>query len=226
MIWGGMVKSTSLDYPGHLACVLFSAGCNLRCPWCHNGSLVLNPRANLDSETVFSFLAKRRPVLSGVVISGGEPTLHDDLPQVIARIKKLGYLIKLDTNGTNPHMITKLIDEGLIDYLAIDVKTLPHLYQNVAGTKIDERAFLQTLDQSRRIPHEYRLTVVPGLNDTLDVKAYGALIDDGPLYLQGFRKSESLLDGGFAAHRDCPYATLQRLKRELSLVIHGKVSIR
>jgi pyruvate formate lyase activating enzyme len=120
----GLNKMTLLDYPKHLAALLFLGGCNMRCPFCQNASLVVDPGSQpvISEEELFSYLSKRRNILEGVCISGGEPTLHPDLPQLIERIKVLGYLVKLDTNGTNPDMLKYLVRDHLIDYVAMDIK--------------------------------------------------------------------------------------------------------
>ena len=122
----GIQKMTLLDYPGKCACTVFLAGCNLRCPFCHNASLVLSsPEPAMRDEEFFSFLKKRKGLLDGVCITGGEPTLRRDLPDFIRRIRDMGYLIKLDTNGSNPAMLEKLLEEKLLDYVAMDIKNCP-----------------------------------------------------------------------------------------------------
>ena len=143
MIIAGLQKLTLVDYPEKLACTVFLAGCNFRCPWCYNPELVLPEKIKNNSQIskkgFFDFLKYRISLLDGVVICGGEPTLNNDLPIFCKEIKKMGYLIKLDTNGSNPEMIKNLIDEKLIDYIAMDVKAPKEKYKEATGTKIDIR---------------------------------------------------------------------------------------
>ena len=137
MLLKGLQKLTLLDYPGKMAATVFVGGCNFKCPFCHNASLVLGERvsesATLPEEEFFAFLNKRKNILEGVCVSGGEPTLHPDLPDLLREIKARGFDVKLDTNGTNPEMLSRLIDEGLVDYVAMDVKNSPERYGETAG---------------------------------------------------------------------------------------------
>ncbi len=130
----GMQKLTLLDYPGHVGAVLFLDGCNFRCPFCQNGSLVLAPEAlpQISREELFRFLEKRRGILEGICVTGGEPTIHRELPELIRAIRDFGYLVKLDTNGTNPSMLARLLEEGLLDYAAMDIKA-GHLHYGAAS---------------------------------------------------------------------------------------------
>ena len=131
----GLQKVTLLDYPGEIACTVFLGGCNFRCPFCHNGSLVLADRMgeSISLDEFFAFLNSRRGRLQGVCVSGGEPTLHSDLPELLKEIKARGFLVKLDTNGTNPEMLSSLISDGLVDYVAMDIKNSPKKYLKTAG---------------------------------------------------------------------------------------------
>lgn len=169
MYIGGLQKLTLLDYPGHIACTVFTAGCDFRCPFCHNSSLVLpeafGPRIEVDE--LLSFLQKRRGILDGVAITGGEPLLHADLPELLRQIKALGFLIKLDTNGTFPDRLEALIAEGLVDRVAMDIKNSPALYGETVGVPgLD----LTAVDRSRalllegRVEYEFRTTVVRPLH--------------------------------------------------------------
>ena len=130
MIIQGLQKLTLLDYPGKLAATVFLGGCNFRCPFCHNSSLALAPGASgvLSEESVINFLAERRPKLNAVCISGGEPTMYADLPSFIYRLKDLGFSVKLDTNGYRPHVLKKAVREGLVDYVAMDIKNSKEKY--------------------------------------------------------------------------------------------------
>ncbi|MBW1769313.1 MAG: anaerobic ribonucleoside-triphosphate reductase activating protein, partial [Deltaproteobacteria bacterium] len=126
MLFGGLQKSSLIDYPGKLSCVLFLSGCNFDCPYCHNPGLVkgrFSDHAQFEEKTVYDFLEKRRGFLDGVVVSGGEPTLQKDLVSLCEKLKEMGYPVKLDTNGSRPQVLRSLIDEGLVDYIAMDIKT-------------------------------------------------------------------------------------------------------
>ena len=145
----GLNKTTLLDYPEHVAATVFTGGCNFRCPFCHNGGLVLEPHKQplILEEDVLSFLKKRKGVLSGVCITGGEPTLQKDLAEFIRKIKELGYLVKLDTNGYRPEMLEELFTEGLLDYVAMDIKTSLENYAVVSGVKnIDTDVIKESAD--------------------------------------------------------------------------------
>lgn len=210
MIIGGLEKLTLLDYPNHLAAIIFTSGCNFRCHYCYNPMLVL-PRKGKDvenkedlssiaSEDLFLFLKERFGRLEGVVITGGEPTLHADLPDFIKKIKKLGYLVKLDTNGTNPGMLEKLIKAKLIDYLAMDIKSDADNYEKAVGVKVN----FQNLQKSAKIimtsglPYEFRTTMVPGLVNKEIFLAMGAFIKGAKKwYLQNFKSDTDLVDTSF-----------------------------
>jgi pyruvate formate lyase activating enzyme len=162
---GGLQKNSLIDYPGKLSCVVFLAGCNFACPYCHNPGLVPNPAPDngvLTPEELFAFLHERRGFLDGVVISGGEPTLHADLFGFCGRIKAMGFPIKLDTNGSRPQVVQRLIQAGLVDYIAMDVKTAPTDY----AAFICAHCCAETIPASIRIvmasglPYEFRTTCV------------------------------------------------------------------
>lgn len=209
----GLNKTTLLDYPGHVAAALFIGGCNFRCPYCHNRDIVLQSKSltPFAEEDVFALLHKRRKILSGVCITGGEPTLYTDLPDLIKRIKKLGYLVKLDTNGTNPQMLQNLLQARLIDYCAMDIKNAPDKYKITAGfeesrakfdlTAIDES--VQILTHQLLIPYEFRTTVVKELHDETDLAAISRWIAGADAYfLQSYTESAGVLCDGFHAHSE------------------------
>ena len=135
----GLQKLTTSDFPGFIACIVFTQGCNLKCPYCQNSGLIPIVRDfkndSLTTEDIFEFLEKRKGILDGVVITGGEPLIHTDIDEFISKIKKIGYKVKLDTNGTNPELLKKLIDLNLIDYVAMDIKNCPNLYAETCGLK-------------------------------------------------------------------------------------------
>ncbi|MDY4788322.1 MAG: anaerobic ribonucleoside-triphosphate reductase activating protein [Bacilli bacterium] len=167
MLIGGLQKSSTIDYPSKLSCVIFTIGCNLDCFYCHNRQLIENAPL-IDEDEVLYFLKKRRHLLDGVVISGGEPTLQKDLIDFIKKVKELGYSIKLDTNGQNLKVVQNLIEEKLIDYLALDFKCLPKDQKFVLGSNNYFANILQTFHYLNRInfPYELRTTLYPTM--TLD----------------------------------------------------------
>ncbi len=171
---GGFLKFSLIDYPGKIAAVIFTQGCNFRCPYCHNPELVLpelfEPSLSLDD--ILKFLKQRRGKLEGVVITGGEPTLHNDLPDIIRAIKALGYFVKLDTNGTNPVAVRNLIEHKLIDYVALDIKAPFEKYSQLCGVKADLNNIKETIDIILKSPveYEFRTTVVKYLLTEKDVK--------------------------------------------------------
>ncbi len=201
----GLQKLTLLDYPGKLACTVFLGGCNMRCPFCHNGSLVLTSGEGImDSEELLAFLDSRRGRLQGVCVSGGEPTLHPDLPELLAEIKARGFSVKLDTNGTNPEMLYRLIADGLVDYVAMDIKNSQEKYLLTAG--INAQQVLDSVKQSASllmrgsVDFEFRTTLVSELHTTEDIESIGRwLSGDEKFFLQTYRDEGELLVGGFTA---------------------------
>ena len=173
MLIGGLQKTTLIDYPGKIACTVFTVGCNFRCPYCHNKDLLspaLFKKAKIEEisqKDFFDFLKKRKSILDGVCITGGEPTVHNDLPEFIGKMKQLGYSVKLDSNGSNPEMLEKLIKKKLIDYIAMDLKGPFDEYKKFIGTKISKMSILRSMDilVQSGLPYEFRTTVVPGLHD-------------------------------------------------------------
>jgi len=137
MVLAGLQKLTLLDFPGKVACTVFTAGCDLRCPFCHNSGLLTAPEDTIPEPEFFAFLEKRRGILDGVCVTGGEPLLQPDLPDFLARIRALGFLVKLDTNGTHPDRLVRLLESGLADYVAMDVKNCPARYGETAGAPVD-----------------------------------------------------------------------------------------
>lgn len=207
----GLQKVTLLDYPGKIACTVFLGGCNFRCPFCHNGSLVLADRMGdaIPTDRLLDFLEGRRGRLGGVCISGGEPTLHADLPDLLCKIKEMGFEIKLDTNGTNPEMLLRLINDGLVDYVAMDIKNSPAGYSVTAGVKGavlegDKGEWLDRVRQSveilmeGRVDFEFRTTLMKELHTVEDIREIGRwLAGDEKLFLQTYREEGDLIKGGF-----------------------------
>lgn len=191
----GLLKTTLLDYPEHVAATAFLGGCNMRCPFCHNWELVENAEELYTKEQFFTFLNKRKGILDGVCVSGGEPTIHPELPELIKEIKKLGYLVKLDTNGTHPDMLHYLIQEGLIDYAAMDVKSGLSSYASCCGCEASINSILKSIEilKEHRIPYEFRTTVVAELHKKNDILEIGNMLQGASKYfLQSFVPSEQV----------------------------------
>lgn len=234
MIIGGLQKLSLLDYPDHLAAIVFTQGCNLRCHFCYNPQLVVpaphrsdevrtgagtdyNSSDGSEDETqkghliikedgLFEFLKSRQGKLEAVVITGGEPTMHPDLPEFIARIKQLNYLVKLDTNGVNPEMLQSLIDEKLIDYIAMDIKAPLDKYEKVAGIEVTLSNIEKSIIIIREsgLPYEFRTTLAPGLLNKDDIEKIGKLIQGADRwYLQKFKSDTKLLDSSLQNNK--PY---------------------
>jgi pyruvate formate lyase activating enzyme len=189
----GWVRTSLIDYADHIATVLFTGGCNFRCPPCHNADLVLRPAeiADLPLEDVWAFLSRRAGLVDGVVVTGGEPTLQGDLSPFLRQVRELGFDVKLDTNGYRPDVLAALLDEGLVDYVAMDVKAPPRKYPLLAGRADLNVARLErsiALLQGSGISHEFRTTVVPGLLDESDAEEIARWIAGAEQYvLQQFR---------------------------------------
>jgi pyruvate formate lyase activating enzyme len=203
IIIGGLQKVTLVDYPAKVACTVFLSGCNFRCPFCYSQELVLAESAKyhpqMDEDYFFSFLEERKGMLDGCVICGGEPTINPDLPLFLKKIKDLGYSIKLDTNGSNPEMINELIDEKLIDYIAMDIKAPldQAKYRIVTGTDIDVDKIKKSVEliKNSGIDYEFRSTVVPGIHTREDIMQMAKDIAPAKRYfLQQFRNDKETLD--------------------------------
>jgi len=198
MVLGGLQKNSLIDYPGKVSSVLFLSGCNFDCPYCHNpalvnGSPLLSPP--VDEETVYGFLESRRSFLDGVVISGGEPTLHKGLVTLCKKIKQMGYPVKLDTNGSRPHVIKTLSDEGLVDYISMDVKTDPFRYSPLTKEDYTPERILSSIKiiMESNLPHEFKTTCIKPLVDASVIETISQLIEGSDLYaLQRFQRTEVL----------------------------------
>ena len=204
MYFCGMNKTTLLDYPGHVAATLFTGGCNMRCPFCQNSTLVLNPQTQpeIPEKEVLTFLQKRRGILEGVCITGGEPTLQPDLESLIRRVRKLGYLVKLDTNGYRPQVLKHLLEQGLLDYVAMDIKAPRESYGAACGLPRVELSLIEAsveLLKACSIPYEFRTTVVRGIHRAEDFETIGQWLQGcRAYYLQNYRDSGQVMQPGFA----------------------------
>ena len=199
MIIHGFQKMTLLDFPGRVACTVFTAGCNFLCPFCHNARLVTQTSEQdfVREEDVLAYLEKRKGIVDGVCISGGEPTLQPDLTDFIRKIRSMGYALKLDTNGTDPELLAELLDEGLLDYVAMDVKNTPEKYAQTVGVpKYDLTPIRQSVSLllQGKIDYEFRTTVVRELHTPEDIAAIARWISGAPRYfLQPFVDSGCLI---------------------------------
>lgn len=245
MIIGGLQKLSLIDYPDKLACTVFCIGCNFRCPFCYNPELVLPTKIKswpkISEKEFFEFLIKRKALLQGVCIGGGEPTINKDLPEFVKKIKKIGYLVKLDTNGSNPEMIGKLIDAQLVDYIAMDVKAPPTKYAEATGIdsymafndmRLDfwQQRIIENIEKSiellkqGKIDYEFRTTIVPNLLTKKDILAIAEWIgaadsidlDQSVKYfLQNF-KSGKTIDPKFAKLKPCPETRLVSMQKAVA----------
>jgi len=212
MVIGGLQKVSLIDFPGKVAAVIFTRGCNFRCPYCHNPELVDPDRyvSPLDEESVLLFLQSRVDRIQGVVISGGEPTIHEDLADFARRVRSLGYAVKLDTNGSSPRVLEELLADHLVDYIALDVKAPPDRYAEIARAQVDAesiRRSIRLLIRSR-VPHEIRTTYAEPLLCPADLSEIAKEVHGcNLLVLQAFR-SGTILDPDTLALRPPSQGTL------------------
>ncbi len=202
----GLQKTTLLDYPGKVASTIFTGGCNFKCPYCHNRDLVIPPvdAFAYTEEEIFEHLLAKKKVLDGVCITGGEPTLHRDLPDFISKIKDLGLLVKLDSNGTNPDMLSALIDNDLVDYVAMDIKHSREKYNSIAsmGT-FDISPIEQSVEllKQGKIDYEFRTTIMKECHDSSDMESIGKWLSGAKAYyLQSYKESEQVINPVFSPH--------------------------
>lgn len=202
----GFNKTTLLDFPEHVACTVFTGGCNFRCPFCQNGDLVLHGGSLpvLDEEEVFRVLRKRKGILTGVCVTGGEPTLQRDLDVFLSRVKELGYLVKLDSNGYRPEVLQSLCERGLVDYFAMDIKSSPENYARTAGVKeLDMGLIRESVDfiRSCGLDYEFRTTVVRELHSSGDFLSIGEWLKGCKAYfLQSYVESEGVICKEFSSY--------------------------
>ncbi|MDO8481196.1 MAG: anaerobic ribonucleoside-triphosphate reductase activating protein [Nanoarchaeota archaeon] len=209
----GLQKTTLVDYPHTIACTVFLGGCNFRCGYCYNLDLVLNSRKlpSIPEEDFFSFLDSRKGLLEGVCITGGEPTLWEDLPSFCAKIKDKGFKVKLDTNGTHPEMLRLLIDKKLVDYVAMDVKAPLEEYQRVIGVAIATEHIAESIRilLEGNVDYEFRTTMVPDTIGVAEILKIGALIKGAKRYfLQQFRPMETTIDPKYRTMEPLPPSAL------------------
>ena len=195
----GYSQLTLLDYPGKLACTIFTGSCNFRCPFCHNASLAVHPdrQPPLDEDKILAHLRSRKSMLEGICVTGGEPTIYSDLPDFLEKLRTTGFLIKLDTNGSNPDMVKEVIDRRLVDYIAMDIKSSPADYAQAIGLEsvsMDKIFASVDLIMSSAPDYEFRTTVVDGLHHADDFKQIGKwLAGCKAYYLQQYKDSGDLI---------------------------------
>jgi pyruvate formate lyase activating enzyme len=223
MLIGGVQKLTLIDYPGKLAAILFTQGCPLRCPFCHNSEVVVPEKFKqpISEEEIFKFLKSRVGKLEGIVISGGEPTIQDNLPLFIRKIKELGFLVKLDTSGINPQTLLLLIRANLLDYVAMDLKAPLEKYSRFTGKEIDIEKIKKSINiiLNSKIPYEFRTTLLENFHDFDDVIIMAKTIEGADLYaLQKFIPS-STLNPQFLSFKSFDDDILQKMRIEAEKLV-------
>jgi len=207
--FAGLQKLTLLDFPGYVACTLFTRGCNMRCPFCHNSSLVTraNEQKMYSNEEIMAFLNKRKGILDGVAITGGEPTLTPGIADFIKDVRELGYKVKLDTNGTRPDVLKDIVSRGLVDYVAMDIKNCRERYGETVG--FDSSFDLRPIDESisflmgARVDFEFRTTVTKNFHTKDDIRKIGQwLSGEEKFFLQQFKDSGDVIGDGIYAYSD------------------------
>lgn len=215
MVFHGIVKSTLLDYPGKLACTLFTGGCNFRCPFCQNAALVLNPKAEplVDKDELDKFLKQRSRYLDGVCVTGGEPLIQRNVDDFFKYLKDLGYLVKLDTNGSFPDKLNSLISKNLVDYVAMDLKSSKDGYAKAVGLEsFDIKVIEESVNilQSSSIDHEFRTTLVKELHGDKEIEGIGKWLNrNQKLYLQKFEDKGSNIQKNLTGFNAFEMKTIQ-----------------
>lgn len=219
MIIKGLQKTTLLDFPERVACTIFTGGCNFRCPFCHNASLVISPDMSdvISEEEIFSFLKKRKNILDGVCITGGEPMLQKDIEEFILKVKDLGYAVKLDTNGSFPEKLEALLNKGLLDYVAMDIKNSKEKYSIICGTDVDTKKISDSISLliSGNTPYEFRTTVVREYHapqDIVDITQW--IVGAKKYFLQSFTDSGDVISDGLSAYSPEEMAQILALAQE------------
>ncbi|MBW2984505.1 anaerobic ribonucleoside-triphosphate reductase activating protein [Candidatus Woesearchaeota archaeon] len=198
----GIQKTSMIDYPGKISTVIFTGKCNMKCPFCQNPDLIINTdkMPELDEKKILGFLKKKKKWIDGVCITGGEPLIHKDIGDFIKKIKELGFLVKIDTNGLNPELLKKLIDDKIIDYIAMDIKSDKEHYSRATGTEVDIEKIDKSIEliKSSGISYEFRATIVPDFFDQKIMQNIGEWLKGSKRFaLQQFRSTLPLLDKAF-----------------------------
>lgn len=230
---GGLQKLTLIDFPGKIAATVFTVGCSFRCPFCHNPELVLTDQAletgSLGEKDFFSFLESRRGKLEGVCITGGEPTIQKDILEFLEKIKRMGFLVKLDSNGTRPDVLRNAYQKGLVDFVAMDIKSSLENYSKACGITFDvERIKLSAeLIKNSKKPYEFRTTVVPGIHTYKDFERIGKWLDGSASYaLQPYSDKGKILDESLREKaRKAKKLDIERIKKIVQPYF-GKIEIK
>ncbi len=218
---GGLQKLTLIDYPGKIAATIFTVGCNFRCPFCHNPELVLPSYGETGSileKDFFEFLKIRKGKLEGICITGGEPTIQSDLLEFVRKIKQMGYLVKLDSNGTRPDVIKKGLEDELFDFIAMDIKSSVENYEKASGCKVDIERIKLSVDliKNSGIDYEFRTTVVPGIHHYKDFDKIAKWLKGSKKYtLQEYRNEGKILDQEFAGKKYKKVLKLEEIKKRI-----------
>jgi len=220
MLIKGVMKTSLVDYPPNIVSTVFVGNCNFRCGYCQNPDLVLNFAGipSMDEKEIFDFLVEKKKWIDGVCISGGEPTIYHDLPDFCAKLKEIGMLVKLDTNGTNPAMVRELIEKKLVDFISMDIKTSLERYDEAAGVKVNKEKIRETAKilMEGKVDYEFRTTVVPDIVTEDDLKKIGVWLNGAKKYLlQQFRSDVPLVDKNMMGKKPYPASTLERFKNML-----------
>lgn len=229
MVISGMQKLTLVDYPGHTACIIFTQGCNFRCPYCHNSGLIQGASNSnkIDEQVLFDYLDKRKGLIDGVCISGGEPLLQKDIELFIKKIKEKGYKVKLDTNGSKPSLLKKLIDSNLLDYVAMDVKNAFYKYDLTTGVKVNINDIKESIKvlKASTIDYEFRTTIAKELHSFNDIEEILNYIGSNvKFYIQNYRDCSTVLEKGLSSFSD---EELLNIKKKLkikfpNIIIRGR----
>jgi len=230
MVFGGIQKLTLIDYPGKVAATVFTVGCNFLCPYCHNPELVdpkkINEQSRISEQEILDFLATRHGLLEAVCVTGGEPTLLADLPEFIKKIKAMGFLVKLDSNGSNPQMLEKLLADNLVDFIAMDIKAPLEKYKKIAGNKASLENIQRSVELVQKAPdYEFRTTVLPSLLSSKDILSIGRWLQGAKkYYLQQFKPIKTL-DAAFMNAKPYDWDKIVKL-RGLLEIFFDRVEIR
>ena len=230
MLFGGLQKITLVDYPGKVAATVFAAGCNFRCPYCHNPELVLpeliKKQPKIKEKEILDFLTERKKLLEGICITGGEPTIQSDLIDFIKKVKDLGFLIKLDTNGSNPKALKELIKDNLLDFIAMDIKGSLDEYDKITNVKIDIKKIKESIKIIKDFKeYEFRMTVLPLFHSNKDFDKIGKILKGSKIFcIQQFRP-KGCLDQNFEQEEQFSLKELEEFKKMLEKYIE-KVKIR
>jgi len=222
MIIGGIQKNTLIDYPGKIAATIFVSGCNFRCPWCYNKDLVLPEEIvkypPIPLEEIYKFLEERKGFLEAVVLCGGEPTIYEDIIDFVKQIKDMDYLVKLDTNGSNPEILQTMINNRLLDYVAMDIKAPKEKYEKVAGAGVNIKDIEKSIAilKESKIDYEFRTTVVPELITKKDILRIAEWLNPAKKYvLQNFQSKDKIVDSNFCKLKSYPDKYLKDIQKEI-----------